>query len=333
MSNTLTNLFVLVLQASFIASVLAVAVWLICRKAQLFITPTLAITLWTLVLLRLFVVSGPASNLSLSNWLPQTASGWQQTPFSVRTNLNLDVTLANNDKTQTKRIERARTSSSWSATNWLLCIASVWIGVAFVLLARLHYKAVRGRAMLAADSFPVDKLLLAIYDECQTSLGIPCRPRLIVSNHVSVPAIVGLLRPLIVVPEWCQRELSRDQLRLILTHELVHYRRCDLWRQWLYCLVSAIHWFNPLVNRIIHRLLELHEVACDRRVVAVAAAAWSLPTRMYGETILQLAARADDGCIAKGVCSTSNLAIGFVRDGCSLKERIQMLTKNQNGYR
>ena len=76
--------------------------------------------------------------------------------------------------------------------------------------------------------------------------------------------MLGLLRPIIVLP-WEER--GREELRLILAHELTHLRRGDVLCKAVLSLACAVHWFNPLVwlmSRAAGRNLEL---CCDDAVV------------------------------------------------------------------
>lgn len=101
--------------------------------------------------------------------------------------------------------------------------------------------------------------------------------------------MVGLLRPRILLPE---RELSPEQWEGVLTHELVHWRRHDLWIKWLAVLARAVHWFNPAVWWLVRRLEQDCELSCDEQTVRH----WDSPRRArYGELLLILAAGGDSG--------------------------------------
>ena len=85
-----------------------------------------------------------------------------------------------------------------------------------------------------------------------------------ISGRVSSPALYGIFRPRIVLPE---RIVCDEQLELILLHEKTHQKRGDnLWRVLAFLLV-AIHWFNPLGWFCLKRVLEDLELACDESVL------------------------------------------------------------------
>lgn len=55
---------------------------------------------------------------------------------------------------------------------------------------------------------------------------------------------VGFLKPRLVLPD---SEYSEEQLGFILRHELIHYRRKDVWFKLLFALAVSVHWFNPVI--------------------------------------------------------------------------------------
>ena len=94
------------------------------------------------------------------------------------------------------------------------------------------------------------------------------------------PMIVGLFHPTMLMPEI---ELSEEELRLIMRHELMHLKRHDLWGKSLMLLSLIVHWFNPLVYVMARAMASDCEMSCDASVLANA----DLSTRKYyGEAIL-----------------------------------------------
>jgi hypothetical protein len=83
-----------------------------------------------------------------------------------------------------------------------------------------------------------------------------------------VPAAIGFRRPAIVLPAWTLRELSAEELRPILIHELAHLRRHDDWTNLLQKAARAIFFFHPAVWWIDARLSLEREMACDDAVLA-----------------------------------------------------------------
>jgi TonB family protein len=81
------------------------------------------------------------------------------------------------------------------------------------------------------------------------------------------PGIVGIFRPVLLVPRGISARLTLEQLRAIVAHERCHWRRRDNLTAALHMVVEAVFWFHPLVWWIGARLIEERERACDEAVV------------------------------------------------------------------
>jgi hypothetical protein len=75
---------------------------------------------------------------------------------------------------------------------------------------------------------------------------------------------LGVCRGRILLP---QRDFDSDELRYILTHELIHIKRRDIWYSAFVLVATAIHWFNPIVYLIGGVISHLCEVSCDEEIV------------------------------------------------------------------
>lgn len=82
------------------------------------------------------------------------------------------------------------------------------------------------------------------------------------------PALIGICRPMIVLPLHLVRTVTQAELRAIVVHELMHYRRGDHWVAAFQRLVISIWWFNPLVWFANYQINRTRELCCDRQTVA-----------------------------------------------------------------
>ena len=85
------------------------------------------------------------------------------------------------------------------------------------------------------------------------------------------PGIVGIVRPILLLPEGIENRLDPAQLDAILAHELCHVRRRDNLTATIHMAVQAIFWFHPLVWWLGVRLVEERERACDEEVLRLGA--------------------------------------------------------------
>ena len=111
-------------------------------------------------------------------------------------------------------------------------------------------------------------------------------PTIAYSALTDTPLLTGLFRPIILLPA---QELSKDELELVLRHELTHLKYRHLWLQAAARLTAALYWFHPAGWWLLRQLPLLCEEACDETV------ADSLPPakrKQYGLVILQFAGAA-----------------------------------------
>jgi bla regulator protein blaR1 len=106
---------------------------------------------------------------------------------------------------------------------------------------------------------------------------------LVISKSALEPGIVGILRPIMLLPAGISDRLTDAQLKAILTHELCHVRRRDNLAAAVHMLVETIFWFYPLVWWIGARLLNDRERACDEEVLKLGN-----EPHAYAEGILQV---------------------------------------------
>lgn len=97
------------------------------------------------------------------------------------------------------------------------------------------------------------------------------------------PGLVGILRPVIVMPRGVAQALSPSEMRAVLAHELSHLsRRDNLWAS-IQMLVEMLFWFHPLVWWVGGKLVAERERACDQAVLETGNA-----PRTYAEGILKI---------------------------------------------
>lgn len=144
-------------------------------------------------------------------------------------------------------------------------IAVVWClgGIAFIsahMLSYLHY-----RKRLMRQGMPIeDEEISGLLSELKNELGIKGGISLWKYSRAASPMLMGFFKPVIVLPK---EDYSRDELFFILKHELVHYKRHDIWLKLLLVVAKGIHWFNPAVWMMQREAVIDMEMSCDERVI------------------------------------------------------------------
>jgi bla regulator protein blaR1 len=101
------------------------------------------------------------------------------------------------------------------------------------------------------------------------------------------PLLLGLLRPVIVVPGDFEERYTARERTLILAHEEVHLARGDVIANLLSAVLQCLFWFNPLIHLCVGRFRFDQELACDDVVLR----RYPDSRRSYAEAILKTQSR------------------------------------------
>lgn len=175
----------------------------------------------------------------------------------------------------------------------------VWLTGAGVILAVRGVSYARFSRSVLRRARPVPKETQAAYAALTGSFRRP--PRMVCSPDAVTPMLMGLLRPVVVLP--C---LSLEG-EALLSHELTHWRRRDLLVKRIAVAVSVLHWFNPAAWWLLERLDRACELACDETVCR----GWDQARRArYGQLLLELCAVPAPhfaACLSKKQCLKERL--------------------------
>lgn len=117
------------------------------------------------------------------------------------------------------------------------------------------------------------------------SLGIHCHVALGVCARLTAPILVGILKPVILLPPAALSGWSAEQLEMVLLHELAHVRRWDNLVNLGQRIVEALLFFHPVVWWLSAWIRLEREMCCDQIVVAHTG-----NPRAYAETLAAFAA-------------------------------------------
>jgi beta-lactamase regulating signal transducer with metallopeptidase domain len=140
-------------------------------------------------------------------------------------------------------------------------VGYIWVvGMLVFMFAHIYcYRFfLRSVEKCCKDSVPphINALLLVIGEE----MGIRRLPKVVITNAVRTPVLTGILFSRLLLPH---TEYTDEDIAFIIRHELVHYRRKDMWYKLVLMLANACHWFNPLVYLMNAQASKDIELACD----------------------------------------------------------------------
>lgn len=189
-------------------------------------------------------------------------------------------------------------------------ILFVWIAGAVAKISTIIASGRRLARHAPEQSDPAPPALLGAYTAICRDFGLRRPPaQLRVAHDASGPAIVGLFRPLIIVPVTFLADYTVEERRLALAHEISHLRRGDMATNFIAHLLLALQWPNPAAWFAIRAFRIDQEAACDNYVLTRLSAA----PEPYARTILKAARKARP------------LAAPAISLGHPLKERIMLL--------
>ncbi len=228
--------------------------------------------LWSLVCVRILIPWGPASPLSLDHWARTTLLDQPQSVSQPPVAPPLSDTLV------TPHLDE--TSQNPPQTLFLLWLSGAGLLAGIILW---HYVSLTIRVQ---DGYPIRSQLVSdLLIRCRRRLGVRTPIRCVATNAVSCPALLGWLRPQLLIPKDLFHVIGRRQLIHIFLHELTHLKRGDIMLGWIMALCQILHWFNPLVWLAFYLMRADREMACDHKALSMLK---PHQTRQYGLTLLQL---------------------------------------------
>ena len=182
---------------------------------------------------------------------------------------------------------------------WIVGVLAIaWLVVAAVLLVRLG-GAWRQLARIRKSAAEADATTQASCREVASLMRLHA-PAIMHSPYLPSPCLVGLRRPVVLLPEAFQAMSLRD----VLIHELAHIRRRDCHWSLLARLTTAIFFFQPLLWKLSRRLDATAEEVCDDYVMHLGS-----DRREYAHRLVNIAelANAPIAAAAVGIVSLKSM--------------------------
>jgi beta-lactamase regulating signal transducer with metallopeptidase domain/uncharacterized GH25 family protein len=172
-------------------------------------------------------------------------------------------------------------SISRTAAPFVVILYAIGVALMFVKLAF----GVRVSRRLRCVSRPIsDAHILARMAEQAKKLSMRIAPVIACCEQTAVPIVVGVLRPMILIPAAMVNGLTIEQLEFVLTHELAHLRRRDHWMIVVQRVLEAILFFHPVTWYLSHRIHDDRETSCDDLVLSMGC-----DRLQYAQSLLRVA--------------------------------------------
>ncbi|MEA4923921.1 MAG: M23/M56 family metallopeptidase [Syntrophomonadaceae bacterium] len=139
------------------------------------------------------------------------------------------------------------------------------------------YRTLRHNSTLSSD-----KEIRRAYEKANSAIHLSKSVPVYESNIIKTPMTVGILRPAIYLPKKLPAE---DQLIYIFRHELAHIKYGHVLLKLIAQLAAILHWFNPVIWNIQHKLACACEFACDAKATSGFS---ENECKAYGFTLLDM---------------------------------------------
>ncbi len=238
--------------------------------------------LWVAALCLAFIVPSITSSRALIDAVttPTTTAGTAlprvNVPFELRRDLSASTVSAPSSTFQLNQ------TLGWA----LLTLFGAFLTYRLFKLVQA-WQTTRSIRRAAVELEP-DATIEEIIRNCEIELGTPARAvRLLRSETLPVPVTMGLLRPVIILPDSLLREGNAELLTSAIGHEFIHVHRRDYLLNFIYELLFVPISFHPAAALLRRRVKQTRELCCDELV-----AERILNPEVYARSLVQLASSA-----------------------------------------
>src|SRR5437773_1098401 len=190
-------------------------------------------------------------------------------------------------------------------------IVALWLAGVLVLSARLAWGWIATRRLGAMGTRPAPVACMEALERLAARLRVSRPVRVLESAIVQVPAVLGWVRPVILLPASALTGLTPLQLDALLAHELAHVRRYDYLVNLIQSVIETLLFYHPAVWWASQQVREEREHCCDDLAVVVCGDAHLYATALLGMERLRVA--------------TPGFALAAAGRGGSLMGRIRRL--------
>jgi beta-lactamase regulating signal transducer with metallopeptidase domain len=148
-------------------------------------------------------------------------------------------------------------------------ILAIWLSGVVLLSLRLLGGWIVARRLITRAVRPVSPEIHSLARRVAGRLALDRVVRVLESTAVSVPVMVGWIKPVVLLPAAALSGLTPTQVEALIAHELAHIRRHDYLVNLLQSAVETLLFYHPAVWWISARVRAEREHCCDDLAVGV----------------------------------------------------------------
>jgi len=292
-------------QSSLLIAVVFVLEFALRRKVR----AAIRYALWLMVLVKLLLPPSLALPTSPSWWIHPSVPPPPKTP-PVSFTVSYGEQVTPDFPLPPAPVIPPPKAPAMSVAAWTLA-ASGFASAGLLAWLLVRWRQINQKVRRAKTS----EKLIPVLDEARRLIRLRPGVRLKLTEDSMSPAVCGLFRPVILLPQSLVEKLSAEQLRAVLLHEAVHLRRGDVWVNCAQALLQIVYWWHPLLWLANARIRRVREEAVDDAVML----ALRDDAEIYPPTLLEVAKLAFNRPLA------SLGLVGILESRSALRQRIERL--------
>ncbi|GMQ64387.1 hypothetical protein AN2V17_36240 [Vallitalea sp. AN17-2] len=245
---------------NFTTSIFIIFVIILRTIAMHHISKKTFVFLWEIAILQLLIPVRIPSRVNIYSIVSHFSNNAKNSNMYYTQKVSDSNITVISDLTQYQKVIRSQHGIGNTNVLMILWIAGMVILATYFIISFINsYKRLQMSIPVKNNEFIFEWL---------NQQKIKRKIKVLSSDRIISPITYGILRPKIILPKII--DYSNDQqLNYILTHEMIHIKRCDVLLKLVSLIALCVHWFNPLVW-IMHILLNRDiEISCDEKIITV----------------------------------------------------------------
>ncbi|MBL4937052.1 phosphodiester glycosidase family protein [Clostridium sp. YIM B02515] len=250
--------------------------------------------IWFILVIRLLIPYAPQSPISIFNTVTPAVQSMYYSESKV---LNEKLPINNNVSDLSLKddyivntaspSDMHNNSSSSSLTKMNLKLYFMFIWLLGVITFTIYTCYINLRLLLKTKKSKPTEItnIRGTLEQCKLLMGIQKDIPVFLESYVTSPSILGINKPVLLLPKDILDNINDNELKHIFLHELSHYKRKDNAIKYVILFLKMIYWFNPVIWYGFYKMQEDCELCCDYEAMEYMSKEEQLE---YGYTILHM---------------------------------------------
>eukprot|EP01029_Cantina_marsupialis_P012804 TRINITY_DN2831_c1_g3_i1.p1 TRINITY_DN2831_c1_g3~~TRINITY_DN2831_c1_g3_i1.p1 ORF type:complete len:832 (+),score=82.85 TRINITY_DN2831_c1_g3_i1:2238-4733(+) len=176
---------------------------------------------------------------------------------------------------------KSEISHFWSFDNiqiepYLPTIVNIWFIGVFILTVHLSISYLRSVKLRKHMAYPLRNEILVIAQEIANKFGLTKKITFKESGQIKIPSLIGYFKPVVLIPVSLLSGIPKNQLEIVIAHELAHIYRHDYLIQFIQNILELLFFYHPIVWWLSSVVNTEREHICDDLAVKVCGESLTL---------------------------------------------------------